>query len=99
MKKFEKPEMEVIVFEAEDIITTSPVSPAAFSDESYNENHEAEATEYLEEYAGSQFEQEHQDAAEDQTVEEGAVQVEEQVGSEEQVVEEVEVLPEVSDGM
>ena len=94
MKKFEKPEMEVIVFEAEDIITTSPVSPvspAAFSDEPYNENHEEDT--------GSQFEQEHQDAAEDQTVEEGAVQVEEQVGSEEQVVEEVEVLPEVSDGM
>ena len=96
MKKFEKPEMEVIVFEAEDIITTSS---AAVSDEPYNQNHEAEATEYYEEDTGSQFEQEHQDAAEDQTVEEGAVQVEEQVGSEEQVVEEVEVLPEVSDGM
>ena len=96
MKKFEKPEMEVIVFEAEDIITTSFEKS---SDEPDKKNQIEEPTAGVEEFAGSQFEQEHQDAAEDQTVEEGAVQVEEQVGSEEQVVEEVEVLPEISDGM
>lgn len=96
MKKFEKPEMEVIVFEAEDMITTSLET---HSDEHDDEQQTVETKVANEEYAGSQFEQEHQDAAEDQTVEEGAVQVEEQVGSEEQVVEEVEVLPEVSDGM
>lgn len=89
MKKFEKPEMEVIVFEAEDIITTS--DDMRISDESEENHYNQEIITQI-----SQFDQEQ---AEDQTVEEGAVQVEEQVGSEEQVVEEVEVLPEVSDGM
>ena len=89
MKKFEKPEMEVIVFEAEDMITTS--SETRILDEPEENNNSEETTTQI-----SQFDQEQ---AEDQTVEEGVVQVEEQVGSDEQVVEEVEVLPESSDGM